>query len=362
VKAWCPRCDAVRPGETSCPVCGTALAVLEDPPPQEPDAPPPPQEPAAPPPRSRLRLALLAAAVTVAGLAFVAGRSGTPPAAAPATTGAAAAPATTAAAAEPDADARELGWRAGPRRGVTLTVVEARRVLDPDEDTAAVLTVRVEGLEPGQRLLALRGLRLLDSGGGVYSSPEEQPVGDQAGIPLEPTDDPATYLLFTSPAPRLGALASVEVGDLLVVRPRGSRIELDSSGPWPAAAPLRPINPGPRDTVDVPAAGPATVPGDHVSLRVTAAFVGAGRAVVVVEPDLRQGDVLAGGTLPVSGELRAGGQACNRTVLLGQGTSGFGMPDAAGLVLSCRARPVARLQLTLGAGVERLPFDATLKQ
>jgi hypothetical protein len=358
VKAWCPRCDAVRPGETSCPVCGTALAVLQDPSPPEPDAPPPP-EPAAAPPPSRLRLALLVAALAVAGLAFVAGRSGTPPAAAPAPTTAGPAPATTAAVAEPDADVRELGWRAGPRRGVTLTVASARRVLDPDEDTAAVLTLRVDGLQPGQRLLAVRDLRLLDSGGGVYSSPEEQPIGNGAGVPVEPTDDPATYLLFTSPAPRLSALASVEVGDLLVVRPRSSRIELDSSGPWPAAAPLRAIDPGRRDTVEVPV-GSAALPAEGLPLRVTAAFVGAGRAVVVVEP--RAGDVVPGGTMPVSGELRAGDRACSRTVLLGQGGSGFGMPEDAGLVLSCPARPVARLTLALGAGVDQLPFDATLKQ
>jgi hypothetical protein len=358
VKAWCPRCDAVRPGETSCPVCGTALAVLQDPSPPEPDAPPPP-EPAAAPPPSRLRLALLVAALAVAGLAFVAGRSGTPPAAAPAPTTAGPAPATTAATAEPDADVRELGWRAGPRQGVTLTVASARRVLDPDEDTAAVLTLRVDGLQPGQRLLAVRDLRLLDSGGGVYSSPEAQPIGNEAGVPVEPTDDPATYLLFTSPAPRLNALASVEVGDLLVVRARTSRIELDSSGPWPAAAPLRAIDPGPRDTVEVPV-GPNVLPVDRLPLRVTAAFVGAGRAVVVVEP--RTGDVVPGGSLPVSGELRAGDRACSRTVLLGQGVSGFGTPDAAGLVLSCPARPVARLTLALGAGVDRLPFDATLKE
>jgi hypothetical protein len=357
VKAWCPRCDAVRPGETSCPVCGTALAVLQDPSPTEPDAPPPPEPAVAPPPASRLRLALLAAGLALAGLAFVAGRSGTPPAAEPAPTTAAAAPATTTAA-EPDADARELGWRAG-RRGVTVTVASARRVVDPDEDTGAVLTLRVEGLQPGQRLLAVRDLRLLDSGGGVYSSPEEQPIGGGAGVPVEPTNDPATYLLFTSPAPRLSALASVEVGDLLVVRPRTTRIQLDSSGPWPAAPPLRAIDPGPRAMVEVPV-GSAALPAEGLPLRVTAAFVGAGRAVVVVEPS--PGDVVPGGTMPVSGELRAGGQACSRTVLLGQGGSGFGTPEDAGLVLSCPARPSARLVIALGAGVDRLPFDATLKE
>ena len=56
MRAWCPRCDAVRPGQTTCPTCGTPLATLEDstpadqqvglPPPPEPPAPPPPPAPA----------------------------------------------------------------------------------------------------------------------------------------------------------------------------------------------------------------------------------------------------------------------------------------------------------------------------
>ena len=82
MRAWCPRCDAVRPGETACPVCGTPLATLDDPAAatQRPDLPPPPEAPAPPAP-SRLRIALAAATLVVAGLAFVAGRSVARPAA-----------------------------------------------------------------------------------------------------------------------------------------------------------------------------------------------------------------------------------------------------------------------------------------
>ena len=50
MRAWCPRCDAVRPGETDCPVCGTPLATLEDAaPPAERPPEPPPTEPRARP-------------------------------------------------------------------------------------------------------------------------------------------------------------------------------------------------------------------------------------------------------------------------------------------------------------------------
>jgi hypothetical protein len=83
MRAWCPRCDAVRPGATACPECATPLAVLEDPAAadHQPDLPPPPEAPAPPPTVPRLRIALAAATLVVAGLAFVAGRSVARPAA-----------------------------------------------------------------------------------------------------------------------------------------------------------------------------------------------------------------------------------------------------------------------------------------
>ncbi|HEX4907246.1 MAG TPA: hypothetical protein VFW32_01515, partial [Actinomycetes bacterium] len=109
MRAWCPRCDAVRPGATACPACGTTLATLDDTGPADhpPDL-PPPEAAASPPPRSRLRIALAAATLVVAGLAFVAGRSIARPAAPAAT----ATPATTTTAPDPGADRRKLGWTA----------------------------------------------------------------------------------------------------------------------------------------------------------------------------------------------------------------------------------------------------------
>jgi hypothetical protein len=68
MRSWCPRCDAVRPGETTCPVCGTPLATLQaPPPPAAPDAPPPAEEPVQPPAPSRLRVALLVTALVLGG-------------------------------------------------------------------------------------------------------------------------------------------------------------------------------------------------------------------------------------------------------------------------------------------------------
>ena len=63
MRAWCPRCDAVRPGATACPACGTTLATLDDPGTagHPPDLPPPEAAAGPPPPRSRLRIALAAA-------------------------------------------------------------------------------------------------------------------------------------------------------------------------------------------------------------------------------------------------------------------------------------------------------------
>ena len=163
MRAWCPRCDAVRPGETACPVCGTPLATLEDAAPagDHPPEPPPPTEAPGPPPRSRRWIALAAATVVVAALAFVTGRSVARPAAPAAT----AAPATSTTAPEPGANQRELGWtaRAG---GLTVTAVEASRVATERRETVASISFRVQGVPADQRVLGLRGLRLLDSGGG----------------------------------------------------------------------------------------------------------------------------------------------------------------------------------------------------
>jgi hypothetical protein len=355
VSGWCPRCDAVRPGATTCPACGTPLATLEAPKPDaaEPEAPPAGGQAVQiqPPAPSRLRVALLVAVLVLGGLAFVAGRSGArqAPAVAPATT--TAATTTT----DPGADLRKLGWHGRTRNGVTLTAVSIHRFVTRDRETAAELTVRVDGLQPGQQLFALAGLRLLDLGGGVFSSAAEEPIGNQAATPATPTDDPATYTVFTAPAPRLESLAKIEVGGLVVVRQPTRTLELDAGGPWPAAPPLRAVPPGPRDTVTVPD-GPRPGP-RALRLHVAGVLVGAGRAVVTLDAREAFGDVPAQ-TLPLSAELRAGDRViCRRTVVLRVGEA----PTTDGLVLACRTRPVPRLTVAVGAGVEALRLGATLQ-
>jgi hypothetical protein len=353
VRTWCPRCDAVRPGETTCPVCGTPLATLQaPPPPAKPDAPPPAEEPAQPPAPSRLRVALLVTALVLGGLAFVAGRSGARPEAP-------AAPATTTQATttthEPDDGLRQLGWRGRPSGGVTITAVAIRRIVTPDRETSAELTLRVEGLRPDRRLFAFRELRLFDLGGGVFSTPEEESIGDQTGTPAIPTGDPATYTVVTAPAPRLRSLAKVQVGGLIVLRPRTATAELDVRGAWPARPPLRAVDPGSPDqiTVSVPING-------RVPIRLAGVLVGGGRAVVVLDAReaFRTGPAV-GGTLPLGAELRAGGRVlCSRTVVLRSGD----IRSMFGMVLSCPTAPVSRLTVAVGAGVQAVPVAAVLER
>lgn len=353
MRSWCPRCDAVRPGETTCPVCGTPLATLQAPPPPAgPDAPPPAEEPAQRPAPSRLRVALLVTALVLGGLAFVAGRSGARPEtpAAPATT----TQATTTTHA-PDDDLRQLGWRGRPSRGVTVTAVAIRRIVTPDRETSAELTLRVEGLRPDQRLFAFGELRLFDLGGGVYSTPEEESIGDQTGTPAIPTGDPATYKVITAPAPRLRSLAKVEVGGLIVLRPPTATTDLDVRGAWPAKPPLRAIDPGSREqvTVSIPVNG-------RVPIRLAGVLVGGGRAVVALDArEAFRGAPVVGGTLPLGAELRAGSRVlCSRTVVLRSGDP----RTMFGMVLSCRTAPVSRLTVAVGAGVQAVPVAATLQR
>jgi len=356
MRAWCPRCDAVRPGETSCPVCGTTLATLEDGAPgdRQPDLPPPPEAP--PPARRppRLRIALAVATLVVAGLAFVAGRSIARPASGSEAT---AGPATSTTAPEPGADRRELGWstRSG---GVAITAVEAGRQATERGDTVATITFRVQGLPAtAQRVLALRGLRLLDSGGGVFASVEHRQVSRDGGVPVTPVDgEPGTYQVVTGPAPRLSSLARIELTGLLVVKPRDQTVTLDTSGSWPPGPGMRAIDPGPRDAVVVDL-GFAQVKNVNLQLQVTSAFVHDGRAVVVIDASSGFRGV-PGEFLPLAAELRAGGRVlCSHTSLLGEDVS---QQDAQGIVLSCPARPVPRLTVAVGVGATILPLDATL--
>jgi hypothetical protein len=357
MRAWCPRCDAVRPGETTCPVCATPLAALEDTVAGErpPDLPPPPANEPGPPSRPpRLRVALAAATLVVAGLAFVAGRSLASPAAAPAA--ATAAPATSTTTPEPGADRRTLGWsaRAG---GLSITAVDAVRVATQQRETATALTVRVQGVPGGQRVLALRGVRLLDSGGSLYASVEQHQLGREGGAPLEPVEGrPGTYRLLTGPAPRLSSLARIELTGVVAVRPRDQTITLDTSMSWPPGPGLRRVDPGPDDTVQVDL-GSVQIQGVALRLQVTSAFVRAGQAVVVIDASSGFRGI-PGELLPLGAELRAGDRVlCSRTSLLGEDT---GQQSAQGIVLSCPTRPVPRLTVALGVGARMLPLDVTL--
>jgi hypothetical protein len=354
MRAWCPRCDAVRPGETVCPECATPLATLEDTAPaaHQPDLPPPEEVTAPPPAPARLRIALAAATLVVAGLAFVAGRSIARPAAPAAT-----APATTTTAPEPGADRRQLGW-SGRGGGLSVTAVEVSRLATEQRETVAAVTFRIQGLPGDERVLALRGLRLLDRGGGVFASVEQRPVGSEVGAPVEPVGGaPGSYRVLTGPAPRLSSLARIDLAGVVTVRPRDQTIALDTSGPWPAGPRMRAIDPGPRDAVRVDL-GFVRIQGVDMRLRVTSAFVRDGQALVVVDASSGFRGV-PGEFLPLGAELRAGDRVlCTRTSLLGEDLS---QQAAQGIVLDCPTRQVPRLTVALGVGARILPFDASLR-
>jgi hypothetical protein len=354
MRAWCPRCDAVRPGATACPVCGTTLATLDDTGPADhpPDLPPPEAAAGPPPPRSRLRIALAAATLVVAGLAFVAGRSIARPAAPAATT-----TPTTTTTSDPGADRRELGWTASAG-GVTITALEARRLATERRETIAAITFRLQGVPGDQRVLALRGLRLLDSGGGVFATVEQRQFGSGGGAPVEAVDGAAgTYQVLTGPAPRLSSLARIELTSVVAVQPRDQTITIDTSGPWPAGPRLRAVAPSGRDTVeeDLGSEGAQSV---EFGPRVTSAFVRQGLAVVVIDASTGFRGV-PGEFLALGAELRAGRRVlCARSSLLGEDSS---QQSVQGLVLSCPTRQVPELTVAVGVGARTIPLEVTLR-
>ena len=355
MRAWCPRCDAVRPGATACPVCGTTLATLDDPGTADhpPDL-PPPEAATGPPPRSRLRIALAAATLVVAGLAFVAGRSIARP---DARTEAAPAPATSTTAPEPGADRRQLGWSA-TAGGLTITAVEAGRQATERRETVASVTFRIQGIPGDQRVLALRGLRLLDSGGGVFATVDQRKFGSEGGAPVEAVDaDAGIYQVLTGPAPRLSSLARIELTSVVTVRPRDQNITIDTSGPWPAGPRMRAVAPSGRDSVGADP-GSGRVQFVDFELRVTSAFVRDGLAVVVIDASTGFRGV-PGEFLALGAELRAGRRVlCARSSLLGEDTS---QQSVQGLVLSCPTRQVPELTVAVGVGARTIPLEATLR-
>jgi len=143
----------------------------------------------------------------------------------------------------------------------------------------------------------------------------------------------------------------------VVVGPRDRTIQLDTSGAWPTGPRMRPVEPGPGDAVEI---GLGFFPEQPVQLelRVTAAFVRQGLALVVVDASSGyQG--MPPEFLPIGGELRDGDRVlCASTSLVGDDS---GQPTVQGLVLSCPTGPVQRLTVALGVGARMLPLEATLR-
>lgn len=364
MRGWCPRCDAVRQAEGACPECQAPLVDLDDRPPAPAAA--ERREAASEvageveqPVRNRLRVALAVAAVVLVALAFVAGRS----------TGGTAAPAaasagTTTTTAPPVAELqRQLGWRSRTVGGVSVEAVSiSRGPVDAGNgdttgtDNTGLLTLKVDGLQAGRRLLAVNGLRLVDSGGGVFAEPDTVQFEGAEAVPVQFTPRADRYVIDLGPTPAVDTLDSIELGGLLLSATASdrSRVELPTAGAWPARPPARAVE---------PTAGAVTVPvsradggSDRLPLRVAGAFVGAGRVVVVLS--FQQGQAEREfGALPVTAELRAGDRlVCSRLTALGpQGTQVSPM-----LVIDCPARPAPSLTVDLGAGIQAVQLGGKL--
>jgi hypothetical protein len=365
MRGWCPRCDAVREADGTCPECQASLVDLDERPPT-PAAAAERREAASEvageveqPARSRLRVALAVAAVVLVGLAFVAGRSTGGAAARPA----AAPAATTTTSAPPVGELqRQLGWHSKPVGGISVEAVSISRgpVETGNGDTAGsdnsgLLTLRVTGVEPGRRLLAVSGLRMVDSGGGVFAEPDTVQIGGPA-VPVQQSPRGDRYFIDLGPTPAVDTLDGIELGDLLfsAAANGGSRVELPTAGAWPARPPARAVEPA-ADGVTVPVARPDGG-SEELPLRVAGAFVGAGRVVVVVLSS-EQGQGGRVGTLPVTANLRAGQRlVCSRLSALGpQGSQVSPM-----LVIDCPTRQAPSLTLELGAGIQAVQVGGKL--
>ncbi len=308
MRGWCPRCDAVREAAGTCPECQAPLVDLEE----RPIRPAARQDEAAAevgavveaPPRGRLRVALAVAAVVLVGLAFVAGRGtgGTV-----ARTASRSTSATTQTTAQPaDELQRQLGWRSKRVNGIQVEAVSVSRIpsdtVNGDTSTSdndGSLTLRVDGLAGGRRLLGITGL--------------------------------------------LSASAT-EHGQL----------ELSTDGVWPARPPMRAVASN-AASVSVPVIRADGGSGEF-PLQVSSAFVGAGRVVLVLSFD----EQVAGrdlGIFPISVNLRDGRRVvCSRLTVLG-----LREPQISPLlVVDCPTSPAARLTVDLAAGVEPVRSGATL--
>jgi hypothetical protein len=370
-RGWCPRCDAVRDVDDVCPECRATLVPLDDRPPRS--AQPEHEQPAEPdavvePPKGRLRVAAAVAAVVLVGLAFVAGRGtgGTTARATTATTGAA----TTTTVVSPASAQRQLGWKAGPKNGISLELVSITRAAnadvsgqdapgfgqDSEGDSTTTLHLRLNGLGADRTLLGVRGLRLIDLGGGVFAAPDERPLGGEDAVPAFQDRGPGAYMLNLGTTPDLESLSGIDLDALILSSSpaTGTKVDLPVAGAWPSHPPLRDIGGGGRE-LSVPVRLGAAASIRDLSLRLSGAFVGGGRAVIV----LMRADDLSGepGVLPLAASVLDGDRlVCSRQEFVGGPAENSPL-----LVVDCPMRPTAQLALRLAAGVDSVELGAKLR-
>ncbi|HZD73276.1 MAG TPA: hypothetical protein VE776_05230 [Actinomycetota bacterium] len=369
MKGWCPRCDAVREAEGACPECQAPLVELDERPPARPAPRPDREQEAAAtevaavvsPPRARLRVAMVVAAAVLVGMAFVAGRStgGTAATASRSTS------ATTQTTGPPAQELqRQLGWRSKPSDGITVEAVSISRVpargggFDASNgDNAGSVTFRVAGLGGSRRALGLTNVRLVDAGGGVFASPESTDLTGVDAVPLQRIGQTDRYRMDLGPTPAVDTLDSIGFDGVLLSASADGRgqLELASGGSWPSRPPLRAVEPS-AGSVDVPLLRADGSTPAAFRLRVASAFVGAGRAVVVLSFDQE----VAGrgiGAFPVTANLRDGRRlVCSRQTFLGQGRAQVSPL----LVVDCPTSPAASLTVDLAGGVDAVRIDAKL--
>jgi hypothetical protein len=208
-QAWCARCDELRAARAGsrCPTCSSTLLPV------------PAAERRATPAGwgavagARLRALLPAARAVAAGLAvlavlggaFTAGRvTRTTPSAGQVAPGATLPTDTTV----PAGDQVPLAggdyqWRSQPRKGLTLTLqrIEVRR-------RSTVLTVGVDGLRPGQAVVALHGVSVTDRQGHELApgAPlDAEPAGGSA------FGNDVVEVVLPSPVEHLGSVAAMTV-------------------------------------------------------------------------------------------------------------------------------------------------------
>jgi hypothetical protein len=344
---WCPRCDAVRDAQETCPSCGTPLADLSGarPRPAEAAAPTEPHPPPGPGP-SRTRAALALAVVVLAGLAFLAGRAGGLDQGRGGSGTSAGATASSTPAKAP-IGRRGLDWSAR-HGGTTVTAVAVQRV---GNQGASQLELRIDGLARGQEVLGLGGLTLRDAQGGLFASPDETRMGLTSAVPVSTGRD-HTYLVDLGPTPELGALRRIDVDELVMGKTSGASVTVATPRPWPSGAKRRVVDPGRQARARVTARGGIPV---RLDLEVASAFVGGGRADVVVLVKETRPDQELVSELPVTAQLRTGAHVlCTRTRLIA-GTTPY-----PALLVGCTTGQVDELTVELGVGSATIPLNARL--